>query len=64
VLEEENALDISDLEVSGMDVMKALKIKESPKVGKVLNALLEQVLDDPGLNKRQSLLKIIRQYKD
>ncbi len=64
VLDEENALNVSDLKVNGKDVMKTLKIKESPKVGKVLNSLLEKVLDDPVLNKRESLLKIIRQYKD
>lgn len=64
VIEEENALNISDLKVNGMDVMKTLKIKESPKVGKILDSLLEKVLDDPVLNKRDSLLKIIRQYKD
>lgn len=64
VLDEENALNISDLKVNGKDVMKTLKIKESPKVGKILGSLLEKVLDDPVLNKRESLLKIIRQYKD
>jgi len=63
VLDEENALNISDLKVNGKDVMKALKIKESPKVGKILGSLLEKVLDDPILNNRESLLKIIRQYK-
>jgi hypothetical protein len=43
--------------------MKALKIKPGPKVGKVLNALLEKVLDDPSLNERKTLLKMIKEHE-
>lgn len=58
VLDEENALSVKDLKVSGKDIMKKLKIKEGPKVGKILNILLERVLDVPGLNDKKMLLKI------
>jgi poly(A) polymerase/tRNA nucleotidyltransferase (CCA-adding enzyme) len=58
----EHALDISDLKVNGQDVMSELKIPPGPKVGQVLNALLEKVLDDPKLNDHQTLLNLIKTY--
>jgi len=63
VIAEENALAVSDLKVSGNDVMKVLKIKPGPKVGQTLKALLEKVLDDPKLNDRETLLKLIKKYE-
>ncbi|MEA3493954.1 MAG: CCA tRNA nucleotidyltransferase [Candidatus Margulisiibacteriota bacterium] len=62
ILREENALHIKDLKVDGKDVMNTLKIKSGPKVGKVLNCLLEEVLDHPKINKRDDLLKMIKGY--
>lgn len=61
VIDEENALHVGDLAVKGEDVMKSLNIPPGPKVGEVLNALLEKVLDDPSLNQREKLLELIRQ---
>jgi len=61
VLDEENALHIKALKVNGTDVMKALKIKQGPKVGKILNALLEKVIDDPKLNDRKTLMEMIKE---
>ncbi len=43
------------LKVTGDDVMHELAIPPSPRVGWVLNALLEEVLDDPSLNDRDGL---------
>jgi len=43
------------LSVTGIDVMKILEIEPGPKVGQILNILLEQVLDDPELNSREHL---------
>lgn len=43
------------LSVTGIDVMKILEIEPGPKVGQILNILLEQVLDDPKLNSREHL---------
>ena len=60
VFEEESALHIKDLKVDGTDVMKVLNVPPGPKVGEVLNAVLEKVLDDPKLNKKEALLKLIK----
>lgn len=63
IIEEEHALSVADLKVNGEDVMKELKIKPGPKVGQVLHALLEKVLDDPKLNQREILLELIRTHE-
>jgi len=60
IIEEEHALSVADLKINGEDVMKTLKIKPGPKVGEVLHALLEKVLDDPKLNKKDTLQKLIK----
>ncbi|MCX8015815.1 MAG: CCA tRNA nucleotidyltransferase [Patescibacteria group bacterium] len=52
------------LEVKGNDVMEILNIPPSPKVGWVLNILLEEVLEDPQKNKRDYLLKRIEELKE
>jgi poly(A) polymerase/tRNA nucleotidyltransferase (CCA-adding enzyme) len=62
VVEEENALHVTDLKVDGNDVMEVLKIKPGPKVGQVLSDLLEKVLDDPKLNEREILLELIKSH--
>ena len=43
------------LEVDGEDVMKILQIPPGPKIGAILNVLLEEVLDDPTKNTRENL---------
>ncbi len=43
------------LKVNGADVMTILKIQPSPKVGWILGALLEEVLDDPAKNTKAFL---------
>ncbi len=43
------------LKVNGEDVMKILATPPGPKVGQILNILLEEVLDDPKLNIREHL---------
>ena len=55
VLREHEAVKVAMLQVNGQDVMKVLGITPGPKVGHVLNALLEEVLDDPAKNKKEYL---------
>ncbi len=51
---------VTDLKVTGHDVMKILKIHPGPLVGKVLNQLFEEVVEDKNKNKRDYLLKRIK----
>jgi tRNA nucleotidyltransferase (CCA-adding enzyme) len=64
VLEEEQALSVSDLAVTGQDVMAALGTSPGPIVGEVLRALLERVIEDPSQNQREGLLSVIPQVAD
>lgn len=43
------------LEIDGHDVMKLLNLKPGPKVGEILNVLLEEIIDDPVKNRREYL---------
>lgn len=56
ILREGEATNVKMLAVRGNDVMERLGIPQSPRVGHILNALLEEVLDDPAKNSREYLL--------
>lgn len=55
------SLTIKDLKINGHDIMKVLNIKPSPKIGKILNCILELVIEKPELNKREILLEILKE---
>jgi len=61
VIEEDNAITVRDLAVNGYDIMNELNIKPGPLVGKVLNGLLEEILDNPEKNKRETLLTLAKE---
>ncbi|MBI4121599.1 MAG: HD domain-containing protein [Candidatus Ryanbacteria bacterium] len=48
-------ISVRMLKVSGDDIMKIAKIEPGPKVGQLLNILLEEVLDDPKKNTKSHL---------
>jgi len=54
-----SALKVTDLAIGGEDVMRALDLPPSRLVGQVLARLLDRVLDDPNLNSRESLLRLL-----
>jgi len=59
VLAENATLKVTDLALDGEDVMRILRCGPGPRIGEVLEALLERVLDDPALNCRQELERLI-----
>jgi tRNA nucleotidyltransferase (CCA-adding enzyme) len=59
VAAQDAALRVTDLAVNGADVMRVLGIPPSRRVGVVLERLLERVLDDPSLNERETLERLI-----
>jgi poly(A) polymerase/tRNA nucleotidyltransferase (CCA-adding enzyme) len=63
ILEENDALNVSQLKVDGKDVMEALNIPPGPKVGEVLGFLLDKVLDDPSLNSKEKLTELIARFR-
>ena len=53
-------LSISDLAVNGRDIMNILGLQPGPKVGKILNQLLEVVIERPEHNQKDKLIEILK----
>jgi len=51
---------ISDLAVNGHDVMKIVGLQPGPRVGQILNQLLEAVIEKPEYNQKDRLIKILK----
>lgn len=56
-------VEIADLAIDGEDLRKA-GVKPGPAMGRVLKALLERVIEDPGLNTPAALLPIVQQLAE
>ena len=63
IMQEGNALSIADLAISGKDLIE-MGIKPGPEMGEILRNLLDIVLEDPGLNTREILSKIVLERND
>lgn len=61
IISSNEALSLKDLEINGKDLID-LGIKKGPLFSKILNFLLNDVIDDPKLNKRETLLKLANNY--
>jgi len=48
-------ISVKMLKINGDDLMKILKIEPGPKIGYILNILLDEILDDPKKNKKEYL---------
>jgi poly(A) polymerase/tRNA nucleotidyltransferase (CCA-adding enzyme) len=57
----QDPIDVLKLNVGGKEIMEILDIKPGPKIGKILNILLGEVLEEPGNNKKQYLEKRIKE---
>jgi len=63
LLEESQALKVTDLAVDGHDVMRELELAPGREVRGTLEALLEEVLDRPERNTRAHLLARLAQWR-
>lgn len=50
-------ISVGMLKINGKKIMEVLNIAPGPKIGQILNALLEEVLEDPSLNTEEYLNK-------
>jgi poly(A) polymerase/tRNA nucleotidyltransferase (CCA-adding enzyme) len=50
-------ISVSMLKINGGELMKELNIPAGPKIGLILNALLEEVLENPKLNTKEYLVE-------
>ena len=53
-------ISVSQLKINGGDLIKDAKIAPGPRMGWILNALLEEVLDDPSKNNKGHLLELVQ----
>jgi tRNA nucleotidyltransferase (CCA-adding enzyme) len=62
VREEDMALKISDLKITGNELME-MGVEKGPELGIILNELLEKVIDDPMVNTKEELKKLVEEMK-
>jgi tRNA nucleotidyltransferase (CCA-adding enzyme) len=58
IIEEGNALAISDLAISGKDLIN-MGIKPGPEMGEILRDLLDKVIEEPALNTSEALTRLV-----
>ena len=56
----EDPVSVKMLNIKGNDIMRILKISPGPKIGNILEVLLNNILDDPKKNKKQDLEKEVK----
>ncbi len=61
VLNAQQPMSIKDLDINGNDLIQ-LGIKPSKEMGDILNGLLEMVLENPELNNKETLLRLVKKY--
>ena len=54
---------VHDLKINGKDVMKEINLKPGPKVGKILQKLYDEVVDNKLPNKKEELIKRAKALK-
>ncbi|MFP3947892.1 MAG: CCA tRNA nucleotidyltransferase, partial [Longimicrobiales bacterium] len=54
-------LDESDLALDGRDLIR-MGLEPGPRFGRILDHLLQKVLEDPGLNERETLAELVEDY--
>ena len=57
IIEAQNAITVKDLKINGNDLIETFNFRQGPIIGKILNYLLDLILDDPNLNDRELLLE-------
>lgn len=62
IIEADNALKVTDLDIDGHVLMERFGLPPSRQIGDILEYLLENVLDHPEWNTRDELLKLSADY--
>ncbi len=62
VLSEDSALSLKDLKIRGGDLTQLCGIPPGPAMGRVLDFLLQAVVDDPALNEKETLAEMAKRY--
>lgn len=62
VLSRQEPLTVHDLDISGYDLL-SLGFPPGKEIGKAMDYLLDQVIDNPALNQRETLVALLQDYK-
>ncbi len=62
ILEEQNCLSVKQLAVSGTDLIEA-GVPQGKEVGEMLHWLLDQVLEMPSLNTKETLMDLVKEKR-
>ena len=54
-------LSLKDMSIDGAEIMRILNIQPSRKIGEILNALFEEILEDSSKNTKEYLEKRVRE---
>lgn len=62
ILEEQNCLSVKQLAVGGTDLIEA-GVPQGKEVGEMLHWLLDQVLEKPSLNTKETLMDLVKEKR-
>lgn len=62
VCKEQEAVTVKELKINGKDLMD-LGVEKGPKIGEILNHLLDMVIEDPSKNEKEVLIEEVRKVK-
>lgn len=57
-------MSLSDLKIDGNEIMELLQIEPGPRVGKILNSLFEEIMEDSGKNNKEYLVKRVKELNE
>ena len=63
IIEEKNCLSIKELKINGKDLMD-MGVPQGKEIGEILSWLLDQVLEQPVLNERETLTAMVKEKRD
>ncbi len=58
IIKEDNALKVTDLDINGYEIMRKFNIEPSRTIGEMLEYMLQKVMDNPDLNKKEKLYEL------
>ena len=61
IIRDKDCFTVKQLDITGKDIM-GLGIPAGPKIGEILNYLLERVMDEPSLNENDKLKHMIEEH--
>ena len=63
IIEEKNCLSIKELKINGKDLMD-MGVPQGKEIGEILSWLLDQVLEQPVLNERETLTAMVKEKRN